>query len=92
MENFKVNLIYKGEELTLDIHPEEAGSYQVIFHGALVGELFMKDAENWEAVPADVPEAGNRPVYEYDETSGHVDMLKDDEVVQNIGKAIQPYL
>ena len=92
MENFDVNINYKGEELTLNIHPEEAGSYQVIFHGALVGELFMGDSENWEAVPADDPEAENRPVYEYDETSGHVDMLKDDAVVQQIGRAIAQYL
>ncbi|MNL74957.1 hypothetical protein D3C87_2006760 [compost metagenome] len=49
------------------------------------------DGENWEAVTADELEPGGFPVYEYDETSGHQDILLDEATVQEIGKQITSF-
>ena len=46
------------------------------------------DVENWEAVTADELEPGGFPVYAYDETSGHQDLLLDQEVIDLIGREI----
>lgn len=46
------------------------------------------DGETWEALTAEELEPGGFPVYEYDETSGHQNMLLVVAVVQKIGKEI----
>ncbi|WP_285058542.1 hypothetical protein [Pedobacter ginsengisoli] len=92
MDPFNI-IIKSGEEkVDLNIHPQEAGAFKVVYHGALIGEVFMgSEGGNWEAVTADQLEPGGFPVYEYDENSGHQDILLDDALVQAIGKEISVY-
>jgi hypothetical protein len=92
MDPFNIIIRSGGEKIDLNIHPQEAGAFKVVYHGALIGEVFMGSVgDNWEAVTADQLEPGGFPVYEYDESSGHQDILLDDEVIQAIGKEISVY-
>jgi len=89
MDPFNIIITVGGEEIDLNIHPQEAGTYKVVFHGALLGEIFMgSEGENWEAITAEELEPRGRPIYEYDENSGHEDILLDDATVQEIGRKI----
>ena len=89
MDPFNIIISSKGEKIDLNIHPQEAGTYKIVYHGALVGEIFMgNDGENWEAITAEELEPGGYPIYEYDETSGHQDILLDEATVQEIGRQI----
>ena len=89
MDPFNIIISTGGEKIDLNIHPQEAGIYKIVYHGALVGEIFMgSDGENWEAVTAEELQPGGFPIYEYDETSGHQDILLDDATVQEIGRQI----
>lgn len=89
MDPFNIIISPKGSQIDLNIHPQEAGTYKIIYHGALLGEIFMgSSGENWEAVTADALEPGGYPVYEYDESSGHQDLLLDEQVIQQIGREI----
>lgn len=89
MDPFNIIIRTEGNQVDLNIHPQEAGTYKVIYHGALLGEIYMgSEGENWEAVTADELEPGGYPVYEYDESSGHQDLLLDDQVIQEIGREI----
>lgn len=89
MDPFNIIIRVSGKQIDLNIHPKEAGTYKVIYHGALLGEIFMgSDGGNWEAVTADELQPGGFPVYEYDETSGHQDILLDKTTVQEIGRQI----
>lgn len=89
MDPFNIIIKSAGEQIDLNIHPQEAGAFKVVYHGALIGEVFIgNDGENWEAVTADQLEPGGFPVYEYDETSGHQDILLDHATIQAIGKEI----
>ena len=91
MDPFNIIVKSGGEKIDLNIHPQEAGAFKVVYHGALIGEVFMGSEGNWEAVTADQLEPGGFPVYEYDESSGHQDILLDDAVIQAIGKEISVY-
>ncbi|HMI05395.1 MAG TPA: hypothetical protein VK541_23095 [Pedobacter sp.] len=92
MDPFNIIIKSGGEKIDLNIHPQEAGAFKVVYHGALIGEVFMGSrGGNWEAVTADQLEPGGFPVYEYDESSGHQDILLDDAVIQAIGKEISVY-
>ena len=89
MDPFNIIIRSEGKQIDLNIHPQEAGTYKIVYHGALVGEIFMgSDGVNWEALIAEEVEPGGFPVYEYDETSGHQRILLDQDVVQEIGKQI----
>jgi len=89
MDSFNVIINTDKEEIELNIHPEEAGTYKIVYHGALIGEIFLgSDGEKWKALTADELQPGGFPVYEYDETSGHQDILLDEEMVQEIGRKI----
>lgn len=89
MDPFNIVITVDGEQIDLNIHPQEAGTYKIIYQGALIGEVFMgRDGEKWEAVTADELQPGGFPVYEYDETSGHQDILLDESIVQEIGRQI----
>jgi uncharacterized protein YgfB (UPF0149 family) len=89
MNPFNIMIRIDGAQIELNIQPQEAGTYKIIYHGALLGEILMgNDGENWEAITADELEPGGFPVYEYDETSGHQDILLDHTVVQEIGRQI----
>lgn len=89
MDPFNIIIRTGGNQVDLNIHPQEAGTYKIIYHGALLGEIFMgSGGENWEAITADELEPGGYPVYEYDESSGHQDLLLDQQVIQEIGQQI----
>jgi len=89
MDPFNIMITVKGAQVDLNIHPQQAGVYKITYHGALLGEVLMgNEGKNWEVMTADELEPGGFPVYEYDETSGHQDMLLDDATVQEIGKQI----
>lgn len=88
MDPFNIIIKYKGEQIDLNIHPQDADSYKVIYHGGLVGEIFMSDTGNWTAVSAEDLDSGGYPIYEYDETSGHTDLLLDEDIVKQIGMQI----
>ncbi|NQX53018.1 hypothetical protein HQN86_05280 [Pedobacter panaciterrae] len=89
MDPFNIIINTDKEEIELNIHPEEAGTYKIVYHGALIGEIFLgSDGEKWKALTADELQPGGFPVYEYDETSGHQDILLDEEMVQEIGRKI----
>ena len=89
MDPFNITISIEEGKIDLNIHPQEAGTYKIVYHGGLVGEIFMGNGgENWEAITAEALEPGGFPVYEYDETSGHQDILLDSATVQEIGKEI----
>lgn len=89
MNPFNIIISVSGKQIDLNIHPQEAGTYKIIYHGALLGEIFIgSNGGNWEAVTADELQPGGFPVYKYDETSGHQDLLLDDATVQEIGRQI----
>ncbi|RYF97749.1 MAG: hypothetical protein EOO02_20310 [Chitinophagaceae bacterium] len=89
MDPFNIIIKPAGRQVDLNIHPQEAGTYKIIYHGALLGEILMgSDGEIWEAITADELEPGGFPIYAYDETSGHQDLLLDQNVVDQIGKEI----
>lgn len=89
MDPFNIIINSGGEQIDLNIHPQEAGTYKIIYHGALIGEIFLgSDGENWAALTADELQPGGFPVYEYDETFGHQDILLDEDRVQEIGRKI----
>jgi len=89
MDPFNIIIRREKEQIDLNIHPQEAGTYKVVYHGALLGEIFRNSqGENWKAVTADQIKPDGFPVYEYDETSGHEYILLDDGTVQEIGEQI----
>ena len=89
MDPFNIIIKPGASQVDLNIHPQEAGTYKIIYHGAMLGEIFMgSEGENWQAVTADELEPGGFPVYVYDETSGHENLLLDQHVVNLIGKEI----
>lgn len=89
MDPFNIIIRPGAGQVDLNIHPQEAGTYKIIYHGALLGEIFMgSGGENWEAVTAEELEPGGFPIYEYDENSGHEDLLRNPEVIQEIGREI----
>lgn len=89
MDPFNIIINVNGEQIDLNIHPQEAGTYKIVFLGALLGEIFMgSGGENWEVMTAEELEPRGRPIYEYDENSGHEDILLDDAIVQEIGRKI----
>ena len=89
MESFTIKIWKEGEEINLNIHPQQAGTYKIIYHGALLGEILItRWSKKWETITADELEPGGFPVYEYDETSVHQDILLDHATVQEIGRQI----
>lgn len=89
MDPFNTVIRPGGSQVDLKIHSQEAGTYKIIYHGALRGEIFMgSEGENREAVTAEELEPEGFHVYDYDETSGHQDLLLNQEVIDPIGKEI----
>lgn len=89
MDPFNIVIKNGTEQLDLNIHPKDTGSYMVVYHGALVGEIFIGQGESWKAISANDLDAITYPIYKYDETSGHADMLLKQEIVQRIGAEIK---
>ncbi|MBE9599977.1 hypothetical protein [Pedobacter sp. MC2016-24] len=89
MDPFNIIIRPGGSQVDLNIHPQEGGNYKIIYHGALLGEIFIgSNGENWEAVTADELQPRGFPVYEYDESSGHQNLLLDQDVIDYIGREI----
>ena len=90
MDPFNIVIRSKeGKQIDLNLHPQEAGTYKVIYHGALIGEIFMgSNDRNWEALTAEQLEPGGFPVYQYDENSGHEYIMLDEKTIQEIGQKI----
>jgi hypothetical protein len=80
-------IIETPKEIDLNIHPQDGANFKVVYHGGLVGEMFL-DNGNWEAVSADDLDTGGYPIYEYDENSGHADILLDQDVITLIGREL----
>lgn len=89
MDPFNIILDVQGEQIDLNIHPQREGAYKIIYHGMLLGEIFLEsDGQVWEAVTAQALQPVGFPVYENDETSAYQHILLDGEIVQHIGRAI----
>lgn len=89
MDPFNIIINPAGEQIDLNIHPQESNTYKIVYHGALIGEIFLgSDGETWQALTADELQPGGFPIYEYDETSGHQYILLDEDTVQEIGRQI----
>ncbi|WP_316839358.1 hypothetical protein [Pedobacter gandavensis] len=87
MDPFNIVIKNGNEQLDLNIHPQEAGIFKIVYHGALVGEIFIGQGGSWEAISANDLDAAT--IYEYEETSGHADILLEQEIVQSIGGEIK---
>ena len=89
MEPFNMVINADSEQIELHIHPQESRTYKIVYLGALIGEIFLgSDGETWQALTADELQPGGFPVYEFDETSGHQDILLNEDTVQEIGRRI----
>lgn len=91
MDPFNIVIKAQSEQIDLNIHPQDGANFKVVYHGGLVGEMFL-DNGKWEAVSADDLDTGGYPVYEYDETSGHADILLDQRVIAEIGRELDRVL
>ena len=41
MDPFNIIINAGGEQIDLNIHPQESGTYKIVYHGALIGEIFL---------------------------------------------------
>ncbi|TDO23238.1 hypothetical protein [Pedobacter duraquae] len=88
MDSFNIIISVSGQELALTLQPEEAGTYKVIYHGMLVGEITM--AENgWEALSMDEVSPGIFPMYEHKADSDAPRLVLEKKIVAQIGEAIE---
>ena len=88
MDSFNITISVAGQDLALTLQPEEAGTYKVIFHGMLVGEITMSD-NGWDALPMDEVSPGIFPMYEHKADSAHPRIVLDAETVAKIGEAVE---
>lgn len=91
MDPFNIVVNYQNEQVDLNIHPQAGERYKILFHGGLVGEMYRTD-DRWQAVSANGLDGGGYPLDEYDETSGHADLLLDEDVVLRIGEQLDQIL
>jgi len=91
MDPFNIVIKAQNEQIDLNIHPQDGANFKVVYHGGLVGEMFL-DNGNWQAVSADDLDSAGYPVYEYDENSGHADILLDQQVIADIGRELDRVL
>jgi hypothetical protein len=89
MDPFNIVIRNGQQQIDLNIHPQETGSYMIIYHGALLGKIFLgSDGENWKALTVDKIQPAGMPSYDYDETSGYRYILMNTATVQQIGRQI----
>nr|WP_199083572.1 hypothetical protein [Pedobacter sp. ASV19] len=48
MDPFNIVIKAQGEQIDLNIHPQDGVNFKVVYHGGLVGEMFL-DNGNWQA-------------------------------------------
>jgi len=92
MESFNIVIDIQNSTYSLTVQPEEAGTYKIIYHGALVGAITMGQSEGiWEALPVDELDPGIFPMYEHDAEKDEVRIVLDAETVKSIGAKIASY-
>ena len=93
MDPFNIIVKLDGQKFDLNIHPEEAATYKILYNGGLVGAITMgTDGETWNAVSVRelAPEV-EVPMYEYNGAKDDVRILLEGNHAQEIGKAIAAY-
>lgn len=88
MDSFDIIISVSGQDLALTLQPEEAGTYKVIYHGMLVGEITMAE-DGWAAMPMDEVSPGIFPMYEHKADSEAPRIVLNDTTVATIGDAIE---
>lgn len=93
MDPFNIIVKLDGQKFDLNIHPEEAATYKVLYHGGLVGEIIRdNDSETWSAIPVEELEPEhNMRMYEYDGSIDDVRIILQGDHARQIGKAIAAY-
>jgi len=94
MDPFNIIVDLDGQKFDLNIHPEEASTYKVLYNGGLVGAITMNAfGETWEAIPITelAPEL-EVPMYEYNGAEDEVRIILEDNHAQKIGEAIAKYI
>lgn len=93
MDPFNIIVNLDGQKFDLNIHPQEAATYKVIYHGGLVGEITMSDnGESWKAISVkELSPELETPMYEYDGSIDDVRIILEGDHAQIIGNAIAIY-
>jgi len=93
MDPFNIIVNLDGQKFDLNIHPQEAATYKVIYHGGLVGEITMAaNDESWKAISVrDLEPDMETPMYEYDGSIDDVRIILEGDHAQIIGNAIASY-
>jgi len=93
MDPFNIIVKLDGQKFDLNIHPEEAATYKILYNGGLVGAITMgTDGETWNAVSVRelAPEV-EVPMYEYNGAKDDVRIILEGNHAQEIGQAIAAY-
>jgi hypothetical protein len=94
MDPFNIIVNLDGQKFDLNIHPEEAATYKILYNGGLVGAITMgSDGETWTAIPVTelAPEL-EVPMYEYNGAEDEVRIILEGDHAQQIGRAIAQYV
>ncbi|RAJ20878.1 hypothetical protein [Pedobacter cryoconitis] len=91
MDPFNIVIKVEDRQIDLNIHPQLGDNFKVIYHGGLIGEMFLHNGF-WQAVSADDLNSDGYINYEYNEDSGHADILFDQTVIAQIGREIDAVL
>lgn len=90
MESFDIIIAIQGENVSLTLQPEKAGTYKVIYHGMLVGEITSAEyGASWRAVPMEEVKPGIYPMYEHDASKGIPRIVLDEMTLQQIANAME---
>jgi hypothetical protein len=90
MESFDIIIAVQDKDVSLTLQPEKAGTYKVIYHGMLVGEITSGEyGDSWHAVPVEEVEPGIYPMYEHDASKGIPRIVLDELTLQQIGDAME---
>jgi hypothetical protein len=90
MESFDIIIAVQDKEVSLTLQPEKAGTYKVIYHGMLVGEITSGEyGDSWRAVPMEEVKPGIYPMYEHDASKGIPRIVLDDVTLRQIEEAME---
>lgn len=93
MDPFNIIVSLNGQKFDLNIHPQEAAHYKVIYHGGLVGEIVRAQEKNdWKAISIkDLAPDLETTMYEYDGSIDDVRIILEGDHARVIGEAIDRY-
>ena len=93
MDPFNIIVNLDGQKFDLNIHPQEAEVFKILYHGGLVGEIIRSDkGDSWKAVSVrDLDPDLLTPMYEYDGSIDDVRIILEGDHAQQIGQAIEAY-